>query len=191
MLTFSEEDHRYFWDGAPVEYSVTGVLSPLYDFEGIPDYVLENARNRGEAVHKAAELEDQSRLDWSRLHPEVEPYVQAWVKFKKETGFIPELIEHRVYNHKHRFAGTLDRTGILFGEHGLLDVKATAKISKVTALQTAAYASCFDEPLRRFCIQLKRDGNYDLVEYKERGDFNKFITVLNYQRIKGEFNGNN
>lgn len=195
MLTFDEEKHVYYFNDIEI-LNVTKILAPLNNFDGIPEDILEHARARGKAVHYGCELLDSNTLDYSCLHPEIKPYLTAWEKFKRETGFIVIENELRVYHKKYCYAGTLDVIGIVNGEKWLLDRKATAKISPVTALQTAAYAAPFEEPMRRFCIQLKRNGEYSLEEYKSKSDFPEFLGMLNYhkaknfyQQMKGKYNG--
>jgi hypothetical protein len=188
MLIFDKNKHAYHYGGIKVP-SVTQVLSQLTNFDSIPFEVLEHARKRGTAVHYGCELIDNDNIDWAGVHPEIEPYLLSWVKFKKDNNFNPVENEKRVYNQKYGFAGTLDVIGIVNNEKWLIDRKATATISPITALQTAAYNSCLDSDHRRFCIQLKKTGDYELVEYKNKGDFTEFLVMLNAYKIKEKYNG--
>lgn len=174
MVEFKAETHEYFFNGRKVP-SVTGILKEV----GLIDdeWFTEEARERGKAVHAATELLDRDDLDWDSLHPKIEPYVKAYQNFKKDTGFIPELIEHRVYNHDYNYAGTLDRTGIFpNGEKVILDIKS-GPISGWAALQVAAYDYCLAQARQRMALQLKNDGTYKVKSFKGLNDINIFVSA--------------
>lgn len=203
MLTFDHDSHRYWWNGDPVP-SVTQVLSILTDFEMVEKFnpgAVAYASVRGDAVHYACELYDKGTLDWSTLDDELKPYLDAWILFRKQTGFIPNRIEHKVFHPNLRYAGTLDRTGILFDNHVVIDIKAVAAIYPTTGPQLAAYEAAIKatEPngpasYGRYSVQLHPDGKYKLHHYENRADLSVFIsslTLLNWantnkQRISYE-----
>src|SRR3989338_2196847 len=95
MLTFDEENHLYCFEGKPVQ-SVTQILKSA----GLIDdqWFTEAARRRGQYVHEAAQYLDEEDLNWENVDPILQPYLRAYEKFKAETGFIPILIEKRLYN---------------------------------------------------------------------------------------------
>src|SRR5690348_16409857 len=86
-LLFEPDNHVYTVNGIVVP-SVTQILEPLVDFSKIPAAVLEYAKLRGEAVHLACELYDQNDLDIDNLDTVIVPYLEAWIKFKADTGFV-------------------------------------------------------------------------------------------------------
>jgi hypothetical protein len=169
--------------GGLVVPGVTSVLGQVDTLGGIPAAALEYARERGVAVHLATQLHDEGDLDWSSLDETIEPYVLAWVQFLKDTEFEVTEIEKLVYSDRHRYCGTLDRKGLLYGEPTVLDIKCVAVLSPVTGLQTAAYAEA-DRPnqrtkaARRAAVQLKPDGTYRWQEYTEKTDFSVFLSLL-------------
>jgi hypothetical protein len=114
----------------------------------IPPDVLQAAARRGTAVHFALELLDRGELDRASIDPALEGYVVAYERFLVESRFIPAHIEHRVFHGIHRYAGTLDRTGLLDETLTVLDFK-TGLVLPGHALQLAAYANCLVMP-RRF-----------------------------------------
>src|SRR2546430_413548 len=94
--TFSQLGHQYECDGRSIP-SVTQVLSlsGISDVSRIPPHILERAAAIGTAVHVACELLDQDDLDLDSVDPLLAGYVLAYQKFRAESGFAPELIEHR------------------------------------------------------------------------------------------------
>ena len=182
-LIFIEKTHQYYLGGTELS-SVTTILNQLNDFGRIPPDVLERKRQIGTAVHKAAELDDAGNLDPDSIDPAVAPYLEGWRKFRRESGFVPEYSEQRVYSTAYQYAGTLDRIGILNNELILLDIKARATDTPETALQTAAYAKAWEEMTganlmhRRYSVRLTQDGNYRLVPHAGLTDFTVFLSCL-------------
>jgi len=179
-LLFDEPTHTYTVGGLVVP-SVTQALDPLMDWSQIQADVLEHAKQRGTAVHKATELFDLGTLDRATLSDEVAPYLNAWVTFRKDTGFIPTAIENRVYCHRHRYAGTIDRIGLLQGEEIVLDLKARYVLGAETGLQVASYefaARAGGKKRDRYGLQLLPDGTYRLRQYTEAGDMPTFLAAL-------------
>lgn len=194
-LTFDEASHTYQWNGQPVP-GCTTVLAPLYDFSMVKDEILNLARERGDAVHKATELLDQDDLAWDSLDARIVPYVEAWKAFKAESGWVPVEMEQRVYHTVHRYAGTFDR--VLWKNEGtrcryaMCDIKTVSQLHPATAVQTAAYAAAYerprtfhqDVPLERCAVKLQPDGRYRLKFYEDKGDFGTFLSLLNIHRFK-------
>lgn len=185
MLTFDEAAHVYHWNGVRVP-SVTQVLGMMTDLSAIPEGNLNFARDRGHAVHYACELFDQDNLDWDSLDERLVPYVEAWADFRAKTGFVPTGIEERVFHPALRYAGTLDRRGIIDGEPSILDIKAVAAMYPTTGMQTAAYAAAWnaanqstpDKMTGRYGIQLLKTGKWKLNHYKDATDWPTFVSAL-------------
>lgn len=184
MLHFDADTHTYTIGGERLP-SVTQVLEIITDLEGIPFRHLEYARGRGDAVHYACELHDQNDLDESTLEAELAPYVEAWIKFKRQTGFVVDKIEHRMFHPALLYAGTLDRTGTLDGRPAIVDIKAVAKVYPTTGPQTAAYEALLkatepDGPKEydRYSVQLCKNGTYKLHPYRDRADYSVFVSAL-------------
>jgi len=178
-----EETHTYTL-GGHVLPSVSEIMRPIVSFDGIPEDVLTKARIRGKAIHKALEYYDQGDLDHAQLSPVIVPYVEAYEKFIRDTGFKPHYIEKIVWSSIYRYAGTLDRSGTLFDNHAVIDLKAVHELNPATAIQTAAYdkglcESEGEEKHKRYGLQLKKDGTYRLQEYTDPHDFQVFLSLLN------------
>jgi len=75
------------------------------------------------------------------VDPSVQPAIQAFLKFWEERDIhvTPELVEKRVVNYEHRYAGTVDALALIDGKFGVLDIKTSNAIYRDYNLQTAAY----------------------------------------------------
>ena len=133
--------------------------------------------DRGTAVHRAVHLLEIDDLDPASVDPIVEPYLDAWKAFKRETDYQGHEYEQIVYHPTYQYAGTLDQTGVLNGRTCLIDLK-TGKAQPYTAIQTAAYAACLKRPLLRYGVELRDDGKFQIHEYKNKRDFNVFLACL-------------
>lgn len=190
MLTFEPVAHRYFYDGKPVP-NVTSVLESagFYSFGGASPDALRFARERGQAIHTATELDDRDDLDEDALDPQIAPYLAAWRRFRLQCEFVPTAIEERVYHPRLHYAGTLDRRGtmILGGRRGpvrrkvLLDIKHGVP-QRATGPQTAAYLHTLPPVERRahsrFAVYLQADSRYNLIPHDDAGDFAVFAAAL-------------
>jgi hypothetical protein len=189
-LEFDAATHTYRLDGQVIP-NVTSILQSsglLGDYTMIQPDVLEAAARRGTAVHFALELLDHGELDRASIDPALEGYVAAYERFLVESRFIPAHIEHRVFHGIHRYAGTLDRTGLLAETMTVLDIK-TGPILPGHALQLAAYANCLKMPrrFRRIALQLCGDGTYRAHEFplgQMSHDIELFVAALSCYRFK-------
>ncbi len=191
-LIFKAETHEYFLDGAKIP-SVTQVLKDagIINFSNVSIEILNAACLFGIAVHKTCELYDMQNLDESSLDPNLQPYLNAWIKFRKDTKFEIKGIEKKVYSRKFRYAGTLDRVGFLFiNKYSVIDIKTGFELSPATAIQTAAYDYAYQEMIgtrahnKRYSVLLKPDGTYKVEEYKNKNDFDIFLAALSVYNFK-------
>ena len=188
---FDEEKHEYTLDGIVLP-SVTQIIQEagLSDYSFVNETVLKAAANFGTAAHLACELEDYKDLDYDSLNPELRPYLNGWNKFKKDTGFICEEIEKRVYSKKYLYAGTLDRVGPLFKRKALVDIKTGTSLPKWIRLQTAGYKIIYNEGLKikdqikdRYVVQLLPD-DYKLEQHIDKSDTDVFLAALTIRNWK-------
>ncbi len=192
-LTFNEENHEYRLNGLVIP-SVTQIIEWVFrSFDGVKESFLEEASWRGTCVHKAVYLHELSILDWNTLDTQFVPYLEAWILFKKQTGFItdPEFMEKPCFHPVYKYGMTPDIPGSLFGVKTLLDIK-TGNILPIAALQLAAYQEGINatkpkEKIKaRYAIQLKKDGKYKLSdEFKTKTDFNTFLCAMSVYNWKG------
>jgi hypothetical protein len=179
QLRFEPEPHTYHLGDVELP-SVTTVLKAagLIDYSMIPAAALEAAAARGTAVHRTLEFFDREELDEGSVPPELAGYLAAYKKFLAESGYVVGHIEHRMWHPLYRYAGTLDRTGLIGEDLVILDFKS-GMVLPGHALQLAAYANCLPEPrrFRRVALQLERDGSYRAIEYPKR-DFQRDAEVF-------------
>lgn len=178
MLTFDQDTHTYHWNGQRVP-GVTSILKALHSFDGVPADVLKAAGERGTAVHLCCEYLDRGILDESSIDPAISGYVDAWRLFCAEMRPEWSHIEHQCYHEALRYAGTFDRAGRMGGDKWLLDIKTSAAAHRVWGVQTAAYTNAAKlTDHRRGTVQLRADGTYRLIEWKEPTDFPTFCALL-------------
>ena len=123
-LLFFDEGHKYTLDGEELP-SVSELCRFLSReiYNDISQFKLDSAAQRGTAVHKATEVLDKyGTVD---VQEDILPYVQAYLKFRKEHEVDWKRIEYAVHHPEERYAGTVDRYGLLDGEEALVDLKTT------------------------------------------------------------------
>lgn len=184
-LTFEPKKHVYHYDGFRVP-SVTQILDPMLPYAGLPRDIKEIALRRGDLVHQLTQRVDQGK-SWEQEAKDtgLSGYIEAWEAFKQFTEFKVEDIELRLYHEKYRYAGTLDRTGRLYGQEHLsiIEIK-TGSLVPEYALQTAAYLEAFNQGRTenkardRYVIQLEADGIYKVLQHTDRADFGVFVAAL-------------
>ena len=174
-VIFSEKEHTYHLDGIAYP-SVTTVLSA----EGFIDarFYDDWSRERGQFGHKATALHDLNQLDEDALDPVLVPYLDAWKRFRSDTGFLPSSVEVPLVSTRYHFAGTPDRVGT-FGDTSciIIDLKL-GKPEPWAAIQTAAYRLLIDSPYKRAALHLMGDGRYRLYPHTDRQDAAIFQAAL-------------
>ncbi len=192
MVTFDPIAHRYTLpDGREVP-SVTRILSDTdvaVDFEELGALSrltsghLEAARQLGTAVHSDCHAWDDDDLDCDGVHPDVRPFLHAWIVFRANTGFTPERRERLVYHAGLGYAGTLDAVGLIpSGRRILVDIATGDPKHSAKQFQTAAYAAAYTEhPIdERWAVQLTPDNGvpYRIHVYSDWSDFGKFSAFV-------------
>jgi hypothetical protein len=189
-LTFDDESHTYRIDGKVVP-SVTQILRPLEAdaLARIPAEVLEWKRGLGQAVHLACQLDDEGALEESTVAMAATGYLSAWRKFRADTGFEVVLNECPMGSRKFRFAGTVDRYGILkrgpVTGAAVIDIKTRAELPDAIGPQLVGYTRLIGENVRdaavephRIAVQLKADGTYATRVYTDPEDIACFQACL-------------
>ena len=161
-----DDQHVYRLDGRRL-ISVTQALNILDDRWKVDPFYLE----RGRIIHLATEYLDRDELDLQTLDDQILPYFNAYVKFEEDTGFKVGLIECQLYHPQYYYAGTIDRTGDLNGNHVLIDLKSGVK-TRVDELQTVAYwelCRVNNIPVKKqFDLYLHENGTYKLEPVENR-----------------------
>lgn len=182
-LVLNEEDHVYTLRGRPIR-SVTQILGDV----GIIDttWFTPEAALRGKYVHTGTEYHDEGSLEMDSLDPQIAPYVQGWIDFRKMTGFRPVLIEQKIC-HSCGYAGTLDRAGFLGNRFIIIDIKS-GSLPSWGGLQTSGYEFGLVErilakeidcpmPQGRLVVQLTREGKFKVKEYTNFRDRDIFLAA--------------
>lgn len=191
-LEFCATTHSYRVDGKTIP-SVTQVLSVLYSFSMVAPDVLEHARQRGVAVHRAVQLDIDDDLVEESVPAEIAGYLKAWRAFRADCGLTQADFgepERPLYHPALRFAGTPDITLCMNKRWAVLDVKTAADLSPVWALQTAGYRELINvntpkgEHLieDRYSLRLRDNGTYKLDQFKDKNDWTTFLSFLTTHR---------
>ena len=145
-VTFAAEGHQYTHNGLPLP-SVTGILKA----EGFIDTAFFDdwSRDRGSMVHLATAYDDAGELDEDTIDPAIAPYIEAWRKFRRESGFVTEASEVSLRSTLYRFAGTIDTIGHFPGRS-----------------------------ISRAAVELHNDGTYKLIPFTDRQDKQIFLAAL-------------
>jgi hypothetical protein len=101
--------------------------------------VSQQSAREGTLIHETVEaiLLGQKPV----IEAAVLPAIRAFLEFldTRNIQVTPELVEKRVANHDHRYAGTVDALALIDGKFGVLDIKTSQAIYRDYNLQTAAY----------------------------------------------------
>jgi hypothetical protein len=119
------------------------------DYSRVPAEVLEHKRVLGQYVHQVTQYLDDGCLDLASVDPKLEPYLAAYERFRRESGFQPQLIEHRVVGSIGGMlcGGTVDRVGTMNGQLWIIDLKCVDRLYPGFAVQTAGYELLLPKPL--------------------------------------------
>lgn len=194
-IKFDEVAHTYSIGGKFLP-SVTGILkkATLVDFSGIPEDVLEVAREFGSTIHKVCEMEDKGILDLSAFTNPSEPiipYLEGWRKFLKDTKAEILEIEKPVYSTRWGYAGTPDRVIYLPTKKQLAipDIKTSATLYPSMRIQLAGYKLAWEEMNKgkkikqRMVVQLL-EGDYRLHMFDDESDTQIFIAAVQICKFK-------
>jgi hypothetical protein len=167
VLIFYDNNHTYEVDGVKQD-SISEILRFLSreEYEDINQYKLDNAAERGTAVHKACEV--LYKYKEVECTAEIEPYVKAFLQFLKDHKCEFTDIERPLADTDLCIAGTPDFCGTVDGEESIVDLKAQSAIKKtLVKAQLNAYRHLRiingrPEPKKLYCLQLMNTGKYRL-----------------------------
>lgn len=168
-LIFYEKNHIYMLGGERIP-CVSDLCRFLHKeiYKDAPLWQVEAAADRGTAVHRATELLDKTGT--AEISGDYAPYLESYAAFRREHNVQWELIEHADYHPLYRYAGTIDRYGMVDGFKTLLDIKTTYTVYKpLCSASLNLYRLMLEAremSLERLTIlHLKKDGTYKLIEF--------------------------
>lgn len=185
-LDFDPALHRYSRGGIILP-GVTSILQAtgFVDFSYVDAVRLERASDLGRKVHRAIELYVLDDLDMDRLDPAIRPYLDAYISFVDQTGFICTRLEKPLAHPLYGYAGMPDQGGYLELGRAVVDTKISVSLGRWVALQLAGYEELVraDEPgdkspIHRFGLRLGRNGKPLITPYTDRRDRNVFLAAL-------------
>jgi hypothetical protein len=201
VFAYDEEAHEGRLDGVLIP-SVTQVLR----LAGLTkmwadDNVLEAARRRGKAIHKARQLWDEGKLDVEQS-ASVMPWIRPWIRFRELTGFRPVMSEELLFSEKLRLFGTYDTWGYDGRDRvTVVDTKTTESLSRPgpeVGLQLSGYEELLREEypdvfidgrVRRLAVSLAPECEPVVDEFTKRSDRTRFLSALNVLHTRKEFLG--
>ena len=110
--------------------------------------ITEQSAKEGTAIHEAVEGLLLGKNP--EIPPEISPAVKAFQEFydKNNIQVTPDLVERRIVNYDHRYAGTVDAIALIGGKLGVLDIKTSQAIYRDYCLQTSAYVDALKSQFR-------------------------------------------
>jgi len=184
-IHFQEEGHLYFNERGVKVPCVSDILAHFgfSDFSFVNPEVLKAAQDFGSNVHATTHLYDID--DLAECDPQVEPYLDGWIKFKAAYGFDEfEVIEEPMYSKVWGFAGMPDR---VFKDI-LPDIKTGSQMVH-HKIQTAFYQILVEEnykiKIRKRLSVYLRENKYFTDFHKDRTDINiakSLASIYNFKR---------
>lgn len=201
-LIFYDDVHRYEVDGEEMpSVSQISRFASREVYGEISQYKLDNACERGSAVHKATEILDKYKE--CEVTEDIETYLRAYVQFKKDFGVGDYVaIEKPLASENLKFAGTIDRILLItkefaekvlevckvdisdkIGKLAIIDLKSSSVVQKVLAkIQLNGYEKLvtengIGEVGALFILHLEKNNKYKLIPF----DINDtlFMSCLN------------
>jgi hypothetical protein len=167
ILQYFDKGHIYMLEGERIP-CVSDLCRFLHReiYKEAPIWQLEAAADRGTKVHAATEVLDKTGQ--AEIEDEYLPYLQAYAKFRQEHDVHWELIEYADYHPELRYAGTIDRYGLVDGIKTLIDIKTTYTVYRsLCGASLNLYRLILearDKQVERLLIlHLRKDGTYRTV----------------------------
>lgn len=172
------DNHIYIDTDTGKHYpSVTTILSDLGFYGNASQYFTEESSQRGKFVHQLVNLHLNDNLNEESLDPQLKPYLNSWIKFKSDSGFVMVSSETYLINDVYGFGGTYDLLGLINDELSLIDIKTGSVNKKATALQLAGYEILIGKRCKRYALDLKPN-KASLIPFTDRTDRTIFLSAV-------------
>jgi len=191
-LTFEEENHIYRLDGEIIP-SVTQVMSPLNNFDSIPESVLNAKTNWGKSIHRMIELFSYGILVEKTLSDAQKRVLEQYLLFLDAEGrgydFEDEITEYMMFDPRLKYAGKCDK--IIPGQL-ICDLKTRPFDPTKDPIQLMAYYKLWlksgGEPgkYEHRVLSLFKD-KYIFQKCSMKDAWPKFREMLEYHKLKQEF----
>jgi len=155
---------------------------------------MHRAMQRGRHVTAACHLiaaAEPFKDGWESQHLECAPYIDGYRKFRREHDFRLVEYETEYRSEAHRFVSHPDQIGML-DKFGLVDLELkSGSMPSWCPLQTGGQVLAMGNPkIRRFGLQLKDNGNYQLFPHEDFRDIDRFRSLVeSYWTIQEFRNG--
>lgn len=168
-LEFEETKHVYTLDGIIIP-SVSTVMEPLNadKYAGISKATLDNAANKGTAVHDC--IENWIKFGFMDIPPEHQSYIDGFMEWWNKNT--PKVVgsEIRLYHKILGYGGTCDLLAYIGDKLTLIDYKSTYVLSDMTCrIQLEAYAQALAshgiKVEQKMILHLKKDGKSAQRDY--------------------------
>ncbi len=178
-LIFKEDTHQYFLEGIEL-VSVTKIISTyLNQYRGVPAELMKQAGAFGTAVHSMCEMWIAQTLDIDALDPQLEPYLNGFLKFHAEKiGCDAVKVENKMFSKRLMLAGTAD----IITPGAIYDIKTRAYSKKTDPLQLAAYDKLdggSGNMKNHYVVEILPD-NYKLTRCNEKQAWPTFKAMLDH-----------
>lgn len=183
MIEFIPNDHIFLIDGVSVP-SVSTILNWKFpdEYAEVPKEILDKAAKRGNAIHKAIELDDPTELT-----PRQQIYWKEWLNLKK-THLIVPVENEKIVHYKKVYCGILDMVAEVNGKRYIIDIKTTAKLNmQRLSWQLSLYEYAYGEVFHNmYCVWLpkKQNGQFVEVPRVDRKELEECIKAFTKERAE-------
>jgi hypothetical protein len=193
-FVFEEDGHLYKTSEGIVRPSITQMMQAagIYDFSRVPRDVLENARRRGTNVHRwCQEWDLYGSIDESWIADDEMPYVEAWIKFKRDSKIVIRKVETPMLRPIAGvlIGGTPDVEGFIGSRPVVVERKACRAVHIGWGVQTALQEMLITGKPRvghidRIAVQLKPNGDYKAIPHEDSSDGDAGLALV--QKVGAE-----
>lgn len=130
----------------PWRFDIVQIAADMGKSVDQAQHIINQAAARGTFVGAACALEAEGTLDWTSVPEKWRGYVEAFKRWRDETGFALEAAEELVLDAKRGVFGYRDLRGVTrHGEALTVELKTTATPSAAHCYQLAAYVDATHE----------------------------------------------